>query len=86
MIEQTTWSSNNEINTFCQLVGFCPSVRTTHNDAEGLRVEGHEFFRYAEDLQGKFSRWRDDDNPGSCLKTSERGSSQRERCTHRCEA
>lgn len=65
MIEQTTRSSDNQINTFGQLIRLCFPVRSSHHDPESLRMSLHELLRYSEDLKCKFPSWRNDDHTGT---------------------
>lgn len=50
MIEKTTGSSDNQINTLGELVGFGFSVGTSHQYTESLRVALHHFFCDTKDL------------------------------------
>lgn len=66
MVQQSTRSSNNQVDTLRQLVRLGLPVRATHQDAVRLRVGFHKVFCNAVDLQGEFSCWCQDDHPGTC--------------------
>ena len=61
VIEQTTGSSDDEVDTFLQLVRFGASVGAAHDDAERLVVVCHELLGNTKDLKSELSGGRDDD-------------------------
>lgn len=66
MIKEATRGCNQEVHTLRKFVHLSSSVGPTHNDAKGLRVVGHQLFRYAKNLQRKLSCRRNNDNAGAC--------------------
>lgn len=65
MIEQSTRSSNNQVDTLCQLVRLGLPVGSSHQDSIGLRVVLHQVFGDTVDLQSEFSCRSKDDNSGT---------------------
>lgn len=65
MIKKSTGSSNDEVDALDQLIGLCLTVRTTHEDTKCLRMVLHELLGNTEDLEGEFSRRRDDNDTSS---------------------
>lgn len=73
VIEETTRSSNQKIDTLGQLLRLGSPVRTANDNAVGLRVELHQFACDAKDLQGKFAGRRDDDDTGAVARLKSEG-------------
>ncbi|KAH3686754.1 hypothetical protein WICPIJ_002276 [Wickerhamomyces pijperi] len=64
MIQQSTRSGNQQVDTFNQLLRFGTSVGPTDDNTDSLRMELHDFSSNTKDLQGQFSGWRDDNDTG----------------------
>lgn len=56
MVEETAWSTDEEVHALGQLFCFRLPVCSTHHDCESLVVMLAQFFRHTEDLEGEFSR------------------------------
>ena len=65
MVQQTTRSRNNQIDTLDQLVRLGLSVCAAHQHAKRLRMPLHELFGDAKDLKGEFTGGRDDHYSGT---------------------
>ena len=81
MIEQTSRSSDEQVDTLDQLLGLGAAVGSSNDDTEGLRVVGHEFASDTEDLEGEFASGRDDNDTGS-WRISQLTDIQRQEQTH----
>jgi hypothetical protein len=65
VIQQTTGSRNEQVDTLHQLVGLGTAVGTSDDNTVCLRVVGHEFAGDTEDLQGQFTGRGHDENTGT---------------------
>jgi len=65
VVEKTSRGGDNQIDALCELLGFGASVGTSDDYAKGLRMVSHQFTSNTEDLKGKFTGGRDDDDTGS---------------------
>lgn len=65
VIEQTTGGCDDQVDTLGELVGFGATVGTTNDDTVGLGVVSHELSCDTEDLEGKLTGGRDNEDTGS---------------------
>lgn len=66
MIEESSRRCDQQVDTFCELLCLCFSVRSSHDDGECLVVMFAKLLGDTEDLKGEFTRGRDNDRSGSC--------------------
>ena len=57
VIQQTTGSRDEQVNTLCQLLGLGTSVGSSDDDTKRLRVVRHELTSDAKDLEREFGRF-----------------------------
>jgi hypothetical protein len=57
VIQQSSWSGNDQVDAFRQLLRFGSSVGTADDDTVGLGVMFHELAGNTEDLKSQLSRW-----------------------------
>lgn len=63
MVQQSAWSSDQQVHPLLELVGFGFPIRSSHHDRIRLSMVLHEIPRDVERLEGKLPRRSNDDDP-----------------------